>query len=79
MEFKESKFKSIDEAKAFLEFSMALATLLSWSLKPNISKRDRAIAEKLSEVLCPEDGTHTVTLTHSLLPGGEGKIKIKVK
>lgn len=79
MEFKRLKFKSIDEARAFLEFSMALATLMSRSLKPSISRRDRAIAKKLLPLLCPSDGTHTVTLVHPLLPGGKGKVKIKVK
>lgn len=79
MEFKRPKFKSVEEARAFLEFSMAMATLMSRSLKPSVSKRDRAIAEKLLPLLCPPDGTHTVVLVHPLLPGGKGKVKIKVK
>jgi len=79
MEFKRPKFKSIEEARAFLEFSMALATLMVRSLEPSTSKRDRTVVRKLLPLLCPSDGTHTVTLVHLLLPGGKGKVKIEVK
>lgn len=79
MELKKPKFKSIDEARAFLEFSMAMATLMVRSLKPETSKRDRTIVKKLLPLLCPEDGTHTVTVVHPLFPDGKGKVKIKVK